>query len=103
MAEYVLDNADRETEQRFASLESCWDPVTIAHFERIGVDEVTTFRDEVRVRPVALDDAAQADLKIRVPEATYHRTTQTLNIAIDQTMGGTRLPGWVEGALREAV
>lgn len=39
MTEYVLDNADRETEQRFASLESCWDPVTIAHFERIGVAE----------------------------------------------------------------
>ena len=37
MAEYLLDNAGRETEQRFASLESCWDPVTIAHLERIGV------------------------------------------------------------------
>jgi hypothetical protein len=52
---------------------------------------------------VELDDAAQADLKIRVPEAAYHRTTQTLNIGIDQTMGGTRLPGWVESALLEAV
>jgi SAM-dependent methyltransferase len=39
MADYVLDNAGEETEQRFASLESCWDPVTIAHFERIGVGE----------------------------------------------------------------
>src|SRR6266536_610522 len=39
MAEYVLDNAERETEQRFASLEACWDPVTIAHFERIGVGD----------------------------------------------------------------
>jgi SAM-dependent methyltransferase len=37
MAEYVLDNAGLETEQRFESLESCWDPVTIAHLERIGV------------------------------------------------------------------
>jgi SAM-dependent methyltransferase len=37
VAKYVLDNADRETEQRFASLEACWDPVTVAHFERIGV------------------------------------------------------------------
>ncbi len=39
MAEYVLDNAERETEQRFASLEACWDPVTIVHFERIGVSD----------------------------------------------------------------
>jgi SAM-dependent methyltransferase len=39
MADYVLDNAGRETEQRFASLEACWDPVTIAHFEGIGVAE----------------------------------------------------------------
>lgn len=39
MAKYVLDNAGQETGQRFASLEACWDPVTIAHFERIGVGE----------------------------------------------------------------
>jgi ubiquinone/menaquinone biosynthesis C-methylase UbiE len=39
MPEYVLDNAGLESEQRFASLESCWDPVTIAHLERIGVAE----------------------------------------------------------------
>jgi hypothetical protein len=37
MAKYVLDNAGEGTEHRFVSLESCWDPVTIAHFERIGV------------------------------------------------------------------
>jgi SAM-dependent methyltransferase len=39
MGDYVLDNAGHETEQRFASLASCWDPVTIAHFEGIGVAE----------------------------------------------------------------
>ncbi len=39
MADYVLDNAGSKTEQRFASLESCWDPVTIAHFDAIGVAE----------------------------------------------------------------
>ena len=33
----MADHAGRETEQRFASLESCWDPVTIAHLDRIGV------------------------------------------------------------------
>jgi SAM-dependent methyltransferase len=39
MADYVLDNTDQATEQRFASLAACWDPVTIDHFERIGVGE----------------------------------------------------------------
>ena len=70
--------------------------------QRLGVDEVSTFRDEIRVRPVALEDSLEVVLKVRVPEATYHRTTQTLNVTIDQSMGGARLPGWVEQALVEA-
>jgi SAM-dependent methyltransferase len=37
MSKYVLDNAAAETEQRFASLESCYDPGTIRQFEQIGV------------------------------------------------------------------
>ena len=37
MAEYVLDNTAAEAEQRFASLESCYDPVTIRQLEQIGV------------------------------------------------------------------
>src|SRR5438094_8356675 len=56
--------------------------------QRIGVDEVTTFRDEVRLRPVELSDEMQVDLKDRVPEASYHRVTMTLNIELDQTMAG---------------
>jgi SAM-dependent methyltransferase len=37
MAQYVLDNTAAEAEQRFASLESCYDPVTIRQLEEIGV------------------------------------------------------------------
>ncbi len=37
MTQYVLDNAATETEQRFASLESCYDAVTIRQLEEIGV------------------------------------------------------------------
>jgi SAM-dependent methyltransferase len=37
MANYVLDNAAAETEQRFASLESSYDPFTIRQLEEIGV------------------------------------------------------------------
>jgi SAM-dependent methyltransferase len=39
VTDYVLDNAGMEAEQRFASLAACWDPVTIAHFDRIGVGD----------------------------------------------------------------
>jgi SAM-dependent methyltransferase len=37
VTQYVLDNSAAETEQRFASLESCYDPVTIRQLEEIGV------------------------------------------------------------------
>jgi SAM-dependent methyltransferase len=37
MAHYVLDNAAPEAEQRFASLESCYDSVTVRQLEEIGV------------------------------------------------------------------
>ena len=36
MANYVLDNAAAETEQRFASLESCYDPFTARQLDEIG-------------------------------------------------------------------
>lgn len=39
MTKYVLDKSKRWTGERFASLESSWDPVTIGHLERIGVGE----------------------------------------------------------------
>ena len=70
--------------------------------QRLGVEEVTTFRDQVRLRPVRLEDALQVDLKQRAPEASYHAVTQTLNIELDQTMAGARLPGWMEQVLLEA-
>lgn len=36
-ASYSLENAAEQTPQRFASLEACFDPVTIRQFEEIGV------------------------------------------------------------------
>jgi SAM-dependent methyltransferase len=38
MTQYVLDNTAAETEQRFASLESSYDPVTVRQLEEIGVE-----------------------------------------------------------------
>lgn len=37
MSTYALDNTKPQTEQRFGSLEACYDPVTIRHLEAIGV------------------------------------------------------------------
>jgi transcription-repair coupling factor (superfamily II helicase) len=68
----------------------------------LGVEEITTFRDQVRIRPVTIDDALRLDLGERVREATFHAAKQTLNLAPDR-IAGADLPAWVEGRLREAV
>ncbi len=69
---------------------------------RLGVEEVSTYRDEVRLRPVALAEALQADLGERVPGASYHPATRTLNLRPDRVPGAD-LPRWVEGRLLAAV
>ena len=68
---------------------------------RLGVDEVSTFRDQVRVRPVALDAAAALELAMRIEGATYHVATATLNLRPHGVSGG-ELPGWIEERLLAA-
>jgi transcription-repair coupling factor (superfamily II helicase) len=68
----------------------------------LGVEEVSTFRDQVRLRPVRIDDALRLDLGERVPGATFHAAKQTLNLTPER-IGGADLPAWVEARLREAV
>ena len=70
--------------------------------ERFGVEEVTTFRRQVRIRPLALSDALALDVSERVPGAAWHRTTQTLNLD-PPVMGGSELPAWVERSLLAAM
>jgi transcription-repair coupling factor (superfamily II helicase) len=70
--------------------------------ERLGVEEISTYRLQVRVRPLALASPLEADLGQRVPGATYHRTTRTLNLEPDR-VAGAELPGWVEVRLRRSV
>jgi transcription-repair coupling factor (superfamily II helicase) len=65
---------------------------------RLGASEVTTYRDEVRVKPLALSEQDEAALAARVPGATYHRTTGTLNVPATR-IAGAELPGRVEAAL----
>jgi transcription-repair coupling factor (superfamily II helicase) len=65
---------------------------------RLGVTEISTYRDQVRVKPVALPSSLEVDLASRVPGAAYHRTTATLNL-LPEKIPGTELPGWVERGL----
>ncbi|HWO71775.1 MAG TPA: transcription-repair coupling factor [Actinomycetota bacterium] len=69
---------------------------------RLGVEEVTTYRDEVRLRPVGLPEALLVDLSERVPGSSYHAATRTLNLRPER-VAGAELPAWVEARLLEAV
>ena len=62
---------------------------------RLGVEEVSTYRQQVRIKPLALSDAAEHELGRTAPGASYHRTTATLNLDPGRVVG-SELPGWVE-------
>ncbi len=64
----------------------------------LGVEEVSVFREEVRVRPLALDEARRLALAERVPGADYHVATSTLNLRPGR-VAPADLPAWVEGVL----
>ena len=68
---------------------------------RLGVTEVSTYKDQVRVKPLALPGSLEVDLEQRVPRSVYHRTTATLNLAPER-VSGPDLPGWIERALTDA-
>ena len=55
-------------------------------------------KDQVRVRPIDLDDETVGG----IDGATYHPETRTLNLVPDR-IAGADLPRWVEGRLIEAV
>jgi len=69
---------------------------------RLGVEEVATFRDQVRLTPVAIPDPLLLDLGERVWRATFHAEKRTLNLVPDRVFGAD-LVRWVEAWLREAV
>ena len=65
---------------------------------RLGVEEVSTFRGQVRVRPVAVPEGAA------LPEAaSYHRSTGTLNLSPEPRDLGPGLPTWVRSKLEAVV
>src|ERR671910_165295 len=61
--------------------------------ERLGVMEVSTYKDQVRVKPVDLPSSLELELPQRIAKASYHRTTRTLNLTPDR-IAGTELPAW---------
>ena len=69
---------------------------------RLGVGEVSTYRDEARIKPLQLPETLAVDLSERVPEAAYHATTATLNLRPER-VASADLPGWVEGRLLAAL
>ncbi len=68
----------------------------------LGVREISTFRDQVRLSPVAIPDALQLDLAERLPGSSFHAARSTLNLTPERVFGAD-LVRWVEGHLREAV
>src|SRR5207237_10153219 len=70
--------------------------------QRAGVTEVTTFRDQIRLRPLALPERLEVDLALRVGGARYHRTTQTLNLQTEPSLPGRELPARVRRGLEDA-
>jgi hypothetical protein len=69
--------------------------------DRLGIMEVSTYKQEVRLKPTELPSSLELELGERVPGATYHRTTRTLNLSPDR-VAGAELPAWVEARLLEA-
>ena len=63
----------------------------------LGLDEITTFRNQARIKPVT--EAVGYALDAEVPEATYRPATKTLNLELPQTMGGAELTAWIERVL----
>jgi transcription-repair coupling factor (superfamily II helicase) len=68
----------------------------------LGVQEVTTFRDQVRLSPVTIPEDLLQDLEERVFKASYHEANRTLNL-VPERVFGKDLAAFVERWLLEAV
>jgi transcription-repair coupling factor (superfamily II helicase) len=64
----------------------------------LGVEEVSTFRKQIRIRPV--EEALGHEVAERSDGASYHPTTRTLNLAPPPTLGGGDLVEFVRSALQ---
>jgi transcription-repair coupling factor (superfamily II helicase) len=67
----------------------------------LGVEDISTFRDQVRLRPVAIADDLLVDLEERVYGGTFAAESQTLNL-LPERVFGKDLVAFVERWLLEA-
>jgi transcription-repair coupling factor (superfamily II helicase) len=103
----TLAEIRRETIDRYGALPAQVETLfAIASFRitaaRLGVREVGTFRNEVRLTPVPISETLQLDLAERLPGATFHAAKGTLNLSPERIFGAD-LVRWTEARLREAV
>jgi transcription-repair coupling factor (superfamily II helicase) len=103
----VLDSVRDETVDRFGTLPPEVETLfAIASLRltarRYGVEEISTWRDQVRLSPVAITDVMRLDLSERVPGASFHEVKRTLNLSPDRVFGAD-LVRWVEQGLGAAV
>jgi transcription-repair coupling factor (superfamily II helicase) len=68
----------------------------------LGVEEISTFRDQVRLKPVTIPDALLVDLEERVYGASFAPESSTLNLVPERVFGAD-LVAFVERWLLEAV
>jgi transcription-repair coupling factor (superfamily II helicase) len=67
---------------------------------RLGIEEIGTVRNQIRIRPVDPGPGHERDLS--VDEATYHEATKTLNLQYPIRLGGEDLAHWIHAALTGA-
>jgi hypothetical protein len=70
--------------------------------QRLGVEEIATYRDQVRIRPVTLSEVVEIGLSAVIAGASFVEATRTLNLRPERVFG-VDLVRWVEGTLRQAV
>ena len=96
-----------ETADRFGALP---DPVEVLFAigslrltaQALGVQEITTYRDQVRIKPVTLSEVVELGLSAVIKGATFAEPTSTLNLVPGRVFGAD-LVRWVESRLRQAV
>ena len=103
----LLERVRTETVDRFGQLpEEVETLFAVASLRitcaRLGVGEVSTYRQQVRIKPLELPEALEHDLADRVEGARYLRTTATLNLDLGR-VPGSELPSLVERGLVRAM
>jgi transcription-repair coupling factor (superfamily II helicase) len=102
-SEEELDQTRAEAEDRFGpvprEVETLLDVAKLRILaDRLGVEDISVYRNQVRIKPVELPEGAA------VPEASeYHPATRTLNLLPEPSQMGADLPRWVRSVLESVL